>query len=618
MRRPVRRSQAGQLSFPAPVAGLVENTPMAAPNPLGAEVLENFIPTQRGIAVRGGATQYAYINASVAAMFGYAAGGNSKLFAASASAIFDVTDSISSASSPNSGALIWGSGVWGTSTWGKSETPLAGGFTSGDWSAQQIGTSGGDFLIAVNGSDPAQIYDGTDMNPLTGSAVNEIDFDGMTAAFSVGETLTGGSSGATAEILSIIQLTGSTGTLKLGAITGGPFTDDEEITSAGGAAFANGASASASALTITGVTTSDLSHVWLYQNRMFFVQKNSLKAWYLPSGSVGGAAQDVSLAGVFRRGGKLLFGGTWSLDSGDGMDDKCLFVSDLGEVAVYSGVDPSSASTWAFEGRYDIGKPLGKNATAQIGGDFLVATDDGIVPISAAIQRDPSALSLSAVTGPIETTWSDEARRASDDVQLIKWTAGDLMLAVFPQADRMLTANLQTTAWATQTGWHGTCGATYSSGVFVGRDDGFVMKLDSGGTDDGAPFTARVCFSFNDMGDPMAYKVPQLMRGAYFADDSFDAKFSVSAEYDVKFPAAPSAVASTSGALVWGSGAWGVGTWAGDVESPRMGVLGNWEAVSGGGHTLAPMVQITSGGAQKLPVELVRVDFIAESGGRVA
>ena len=68
-----------------------------------------------------------------------------------------------------------------------------------------------------------------------------------------------------------------------------------------------------------------------------FVKRDSLKAYYLPVASIGGAAQDVSLSGVFQRGGKLLLGATWSLDSGDGMDDKCVFVSDRGEAAIYSG-----------------------------------------------------------------------------------------------------------------------------------------------------------------------------------------------------------------------------------------------------------------------------------------
>ncbi|MCP3878333.1 MAG: hypothetical protein GY701_08065 [Sulfitobacter sp.] len=613
-KKPLRRTKSGQVSLPAPVAGLVEGYPSADG---GAEVLENFLPTSRGVKVRGGTSQFAYIRQPVASMFGYVAGAQSKVFAASASAIFDVTTTLSSASSPNSSALTWGQGKWGVGTWSKVETPIASGLTSGAWSAQQIGTSGGDFLIAVNGADTAQIYDGTDLNPLSDVAVNNLSFDAMTAAISIGEVVTGGTSGASATVLGLVQLTGSTGTLKLGPVTGGPFLDNEAISSPGGAAFADGVNSAASSITITGVDTSDLSHVWIYRDRMFFVKKDSLKAYYLPVASIGGAALDVSLAGVFQRGGKLLLGATWSLDSGDGMDDKCVFVSDRGEVAIYSGSDPSDVNAWSFEGRYDIGKPLGKNATMRVGGDLLIATDEGLVPLSAALQRDPAELSLRAATRPIERTWRDEVSRASSDVQLVKWTYGDLMLAVFPQADRMLTANLNTAAWAVQTGWHGTCGATFGDRVYVGRADGFVMELDTGGTDDGAAFTARLCYSFQEMGNPAAYKRASMIRGAFYADDAFTAKYSVASDFSIDWPAAPNASASTRGAIVWGQSAWGSGAWSKDIETPRNGVTERWSSVAGTGFALAPMLQITSGGGSRLPVELIRVDFLAESGGRV-
>ncbi|MGB7243551.1 MAG: hypothetical protein WBC93_15885, partial [Sulfitobacter sp.] len=81
----------------------------------------------------------------------------------------------------------------------------------------------------------------------------------------------------------------------------------------------------ASSPAITGVTTSELSHVWSFANRLFFVRKGTMEAWYLPVDSIGGAASTFSLAGVFKKGGALLFGATWSLDSGDGPNEQCVF-----------------------------------------------------------------------------------------------------------------------------------------------------------------------------------------------------------------------------------------------------------------------------------------------------
>ncbi|MFK5282932.1 hypothetical protein ACI3PL_25530, partial [Lacticaseibacillus paracasei] len=85
-----------------------------------------------------------------------------------------------------------------------------------------------------------------------------------------------------------------------------------------------------------------------------------------------------------RRNGKFLFLGwhfpkgrdaaIWgqvSMDAGDGLDDKCVFVSSEGEVAVYEGTNPGSAADWRKAGVYQITRPLGQNAKVSAGGDLL-------------------------------------------------------------------------------------------------------------------------------------------------------------------------------------------------------------------------------------------------------
>jgi hypothetical protein len=565
---------------------------------LGAEWLDGFIPTQRGIRVRGGITKAAQLDGAVKSLFSYVVPSASAFFAATASAIYNIT----SANPDNVSATI------------------ADGFTAGDWSVQQIGTSGGDYLLATNGADYTQIYDGTSWQPIAAEAISDLDYDALTADFAVGETLTGGTSGATATILGMVKTDATTGTLKIGTVTGGPFQDNETITSAGGSATADGTVSAASALTITGQATNTLSHVWLFRNRLFFVEKDSLTAHYLPAGSVGGALNDVSLAGVFRRGGSLLFGATWAIDSGDGLDDKCVFVSTEGEVAIYAGTDPSNASTWGLEGRYDIGKPIGKTGTITAGGDLLIATVEGVVPVSAAINRDPSVLDLAAVTSQIRETWRLQVDEVFSGVQLIKWVDEALMLAVFPGSERLYTANLVTGAWATQSGWCGDCAGLFDGNGYVGRSDNYVYQIDSGGTDDGAAFSASACFAFGDYGAPVGYKRASMMRAAFFAGagTQFAYQLSIAKDYRVNFPAAPSAVADGSDVLVWGTGTWGGNSWADDATFAREGRVDNWRAVSGTGQALAPMVQIASGAASRLNVELISIDLILANGGRAA
>ena len=128
-----------------------------------------------------------------------------------------------------------------------------------------------------------------------------------------------------------------------------------------------------------------LTHIWKHANRLFFVQGGTMNAWCLPVHAVGGELVYIPLSGATKRGGSLLFGASWSVDSGSGLDDKCIFVTDQGEVVIFAGTDPTSSTNWRQEGCYDISRPLGKNAHVKLGGDILVATIDGIVPLSATM-----------------------------------------------------------------------------------------------------------------------------------------------------------------------------------------------------------------------------------------
>ncbi|MFA6904491.1 MAG: hypothetical protein WC236_15555, partial [Gallionellaceae bacterium] len=57
---------------------------------------------------------------------------------------------------------------------------------------------------------------------------------------------------------------------------------------------------------ITGVTTTDLITVTVHMNRQWFIQKNTMKVWYLPVNSIAGAATSIHFSGLLKRGGYLM------------------------------------------------------------------------------------------------------------------------------------------------------------------------------------------------------------------------------------------------------------------------------------------------------------------------
>ena len=136
-----------------------------------------------------------------------------------------------------------------------------------------------------------------------------------------------------------------------------------------------------------------------------------------------GAASTLNLTGVFTKGGWLgNHRHAWSSDAGDGLDDRIVFITNQGEAAVYSG-SFADASNISFVGRFDIGSPpLGKNAFLSVGGDLIIMTEAGWIPMSAVVGTDEARLASVALTAQIEKLWRKMvADRGSVPWQAIRW-----------------------------------------------------------------------------------------------------------------------------------------------------------------------------------------------------
>lgn len=368
---------------------------------------------------------------------------------------------------------------------------------------------------------------------------------------------------------------------------------------------------------ITGVTTSTLSFVWSFASRLFFIQKDSMNVWYLPVDSIGGAAQLFSLAGIFQEGGSLLFGGKWSLDAGNGLDDKCVFVSDQGEVAVYQGTNPGSAATWSKVGVYKITPPMGPNGTMQAGGDLLIATQDGVVPISEAVNKDEAALSLAAVSRAIEPEWKRlVSERGALPWEILKWPSNNMMVVTVPSFDSSqpymcLVANLETGAWSTFTGWDARCVAHFGNAGYFGTSAGTIHEMESGGSDDGSPYTCTYVGLPDQMRSIGIFKTIFSARATFLSNLGFKPKLSASMDYRVNLPTPPNSVADVA-IDGWDSGLWDVALWDAGMQQS---VTTKWASIGRSGFAMSPQVQITFGISAKPTTELVQFDVMYERGG---
>jgi hypothetical protein len=298
-----KRFTATTASVPAPIGGWNARDSVAEMNPLDAVVLNNFYPTPSQIQLRKGYTQYATgITGQVDTLMQYSGGSTSKFFAAAGSVIYDVSTTGAATS------VVTGQG-------------------SDRWQYVNASTAGGNFLTAVNGTDPALIYDGTTWikyaTTSTAQTITNLTSSGTTCTLTTGAAhglVTGNQ----------VTITGASpaaynGTFRITVTSGTIFT--YTALSAPATSPASPLGSYTVAKFITGVDSSNLIHVNLHKERLYFVEENTLNFWYLGANAISGAATSFPLGAIARNGGYIMAMGTWTLDAGYGVDDYAVFIT---------------------------------------------------------------------------------------------------------------------------------------------------------------------------------------------------------------------------------------------------------------------------------------------------
>ena len=132
--------QSRPKTFLAPIEGWIQSESLAIDKEAGASVLESFFPTTRGIRPRGGLLRHATIDDGVISLMAWRSGTAERLFASDADSIYNITAPASPTVQPAADVT---------------------GQTSGFYSSTMFAGTGGDFLVAVNGTDLRQLYNGS-------------------------------------------------------------------------------------------------------------------------------------------------------------------------------------------------------------------------------------------------------------------------------------------------------------------------------------------------------------------------------------------------------------------------------------------------------------------------
>lgn len=357
-----------------------------------------------------------------------------------------------------------------------------------------------------------------------------------------------------------------------------------------------------------GLATNTISGIETYKQRWFFLKKNTLDLYYMPVNSVAGAATAYPLGAIFRRGGYLAGIATWTLDGGNGPDDNLVVVSSVGEVAVFSGTDPSAAATWSLKGVYYIGRPVGGNPLYKFGGDILAVLENGIYPISKALLV-ASIDRTSSITLKVQALYSAYVGLYSGSYgwQLIHHPTVPMLVVNIPGPAQgvQLVMNAQSGAWTLFSGWVANCFARVSGGLYFGSTDKVVVAW-TGTSDYGNNIVATGLQAFNNLGYSRTKHI-RAVRQVFTANGAFTYIAGVANDFSLvsTFNTVQSGAVSAS---LWGTGLWGTAMWSGQDQLTR-----DWRTVPDRpGVYKALYFQVSSKSAR---VALESTDLLFTTGG---
>lgn len=486
-KKPRGRAVAKSTTFPAPTGGWNTRDPIASMSPQYATILDNWFPQLNDLLLRKGYSSHATGVSTVESLMVYnAIDGTQKMFAASGTAIHDVS---------SSGAV---------------GAAVQSGLSNARWyDVNFTNSSGTSYLCCFNGVDGPRYYDGTNWTTIT---------DVSTPA-------------------------------------------------------------------ITGVTAANLVYPIVHKRRMFLIEKNTLKVWYLPIDSVGGAANALDASGHASKGGYLVSGATWTLDAGDGLDDYLALVTSEGQLIVYSGTNP--ASDYVLMGVWNLAEPIGRRCMIKYGGDVVLLLKEGVFSLSSYL-KEPSP--ASALTYNISPTFNEAAfsNYSTFGWQAIHYPSAQMLICNVPKpSQEQYVMNTTSGAWCRFTGMGANCWAVYNQELYFGGS-GAVYKAWDGNKDLTASISGDVRHHFSYLGLPGRIKKINAMRPSVLSNGAVKLLVGNNTDFEtVPLAGGENFTSTTYG--TWGLSLWGVGIWGGTLNP-----FGKWLSASGTGISIAPRVQVQS------------------------
>ena len=654
---PAQRRTAVTASMAAPIGGWNARDSLAEMNPLDAVELVNWYPTPSDLLLRKGYSRFATgITGEIDTLMNYAGETGQKLFAAAGNTIYEVTGGTTTTAFTGIGSdvfqhtmistaggqflvacngvdpvLVYNGTYWfkiATTSTGQKLFAAAGntiyevtggttttaftGISSDIFQHAMISTAGGQFLVACNGVDPVLVYNGTYWFKIattsTGQTINTITRGGtgnLTATVTTASahglvtgnqvTVTGASP---TEYNGTYRITVTSGTTFTYTMASAPATDATTV----GTYLPTG---------ITGIDSSRFININLYKNRLWFVEKDSMSAWYLETDSLAGAAAEINLGGVASNGGYLQAMGTWTIDAGQGVDDYAVFVSSMGETMVYAGLDPTDPNNWALRGVWQIGQTFNRRCFFKFAGDLLLITKDGLVPLAGALQSsrlDPRINLTDKIFWAVSQ--ATDAYSANFGWQINYYANQNMLILNIPtnSGQEQYVMHTITKSWAKFTGINAKCWEIHNNEMFFGSN-GFVGRFWDTYSDAGTNINGTVQQAYSYFESRGQLKRFTMIRPIFQTSGGIP---TIVANVNIDFvtqdvTGTVTFNPATVVAGVWDASTWDNAAWGGGLEVNKV-----WQGVNGIGYSAGIYMKVAS---QRIEVRWASTDYVMERGG---
>lgn len=376
---------------------------------------------------------------------------------------------------------------------------------------------------------------------------------------------------------------------------------------------------------VTGVTETALVHVNVWKRRAWFVERDSTSVWYLAADAIAGAATELDVGPLLKKGGEVAFTASWTIDAGEGIDDFLVIVTTNGEVLVYKGTDPASITTFGLVGSWYVGQvPVGRRGHAQFGGDLVLLSSEGVFPISFVTRGGVEMLTAGSKEYSSKIRPSIGADLKSSFTirgwQMLSHGGERLLIASVPDYDltvnKQYAMNTSLAAWTIFADIPIYCMHAVASYALFGTKDGRVLLMN--GNQDNVPFGAssgyeigtQLQMPFNYFDTPAQDKIFHLARASVLTAVPFANRLTVATDFRYANLTVPLSPGLANATALWDADLWDNGVWDGSY-GVRPILQSRWVSTPGVGSSGAAVLYANF----QVPATLVSIDYLYEVGG---